>query len=121
MFTDINYVLDNYRCKNMGVFYASLIIMSITMCFNMIILFTFLLKIFWKKPSNRSSTSYINIYSKMCFAVEMFGLGRVLDKVIKIILIFFKFSTSSATKFSFFLLPDSLRNVYIPLIIISTF
>ena len=48
MFTDINYVLDNYRCKNMGIFYASLIIMSVTMFFNMVILFTFLLKIFWK-------------------------------------------------------------------------
>ena len=50
MFTDINYVLDNYRCKNMGIFYASLIIMSVTMFFNMVILFTFLLKIFWKTP-----------------------------------------------------------------------
>ena len=81
MFTDVNYVLDNYRCHNMGIFYSSLIVMSITMFFNMSILFTFLFKIFWKKPTKGSSTSYINIYSKMCFAVEMFGLGRVLDKV----------------------------------------
>ena len=81
MFTDINYVLDNYNCKNMGVFYASLFIMSITMFFNMIILFLFLFKIFWKTTAKGSTTSYINIYSKMCFAVEMFGLGRVLDKV----------------------------------------
>lgn len=77
MFTDINYVIDNYKCKNTGIFWASLIIMAITMFFNFIIIFSFLFKIFFRKSSEKaSSTSYINIYSKLCFAVEMFGLGR---------------------------------------------
>ena len=111
MFTDVGYVITNYNCENMSIFYSSFGIMSVAIIFNMTICLSFFWKLFIKQKKNEHNSGYINTYSKASFSLEMYGIGRVLDK----------FSTSSATKLDFFWLPSAINNIYIPLIIISTF
>ena len=80
MFTDINFILDNYNCDDIKIFCWTTIFLSISIILNLITTFTSFKEVFKPKPLTAlSSTHYINIYSKLCFATEIYGLGKVLD------------------------------------------
>ena len=80
MFTDINFILDNYNCDNIKIFCWTTIFLSISIFLNLITTFKSFKAAFKKKQlTELSSTHYINIYSELCFATEMYGLGKVLD------------------------------------------
>ena len=111
MYTDVFYIIENKNCNKTAIVIASGVILGLAILINFYVCFNYFKKLFFGRKTNYHSSTFVNYYSKLSFGLEMHAFGRILDK----------FSTSSASKYKFWFLPPFLYNLYIPIIIITTF
>ena len=120
-FTNLSFALVNlqYNGKTRSFEYNEIFIPAVIFVgFNIILNFKNFLAFFWKSfiskkyfQSNYHSSKYINKFSRLCLQFDFQSLGRLLDR----------FSTNSAKKYNYWFLPKTLKNIYIPTIITTTF